>query len=267
MSPLNPEERKRLQSLLTKKGRRREKLFMAEGIRLLEESARYKRLPQAIYFTPSGLTERAELLLGKMRKWRVPLLSVSAKDLNRLSDTETSQGLIGIFKIPDSAPEKTVRPGPGRILLMDNISDPGNAGTLIRSALAFGFNPVLVTSNTVEPYNPKVVRSSSGAIFGVAMAETEPADLTRLKRESGYELWVADISGESLTGAIIKMPGKEKIILAVGSEATGPTPPIMKLADRKIRIGHTSLVESLNAAVAGSIIMQKIYEINIESEK
>ncbi len=240
---------------------------MAEGIRLLEESLRHKRLPQTVYFTPSNLAERAQLLLQKLRDFRVPLLSVSVRDLNRFSDTETNQGLIGVFKIPDYGIDRIIRSDPVRILLLDNISDPGNAGTLLRSALAFGFDTVMVTSNTVEPYNPKVVRSSAGAIFAVNLVDSDPADLARLKQKYRYFLWAADIAGEDITATIGEMQRNDKIIVAIGSEAVGLTPPIIKLADRKIRILHDRRVESLNAAVAGSIIMREIYHSNIELKK
>jgi TrmH family RNA methyltransferase len=267
LSPLTLAERKRLQSLSTKKGRRREKLFMAEGVRLLEESVRHKKLPQAVYFAPSGLTGRANNLLKRLRTLRVPLLSVSLRELNRLSDTETNQGLNGIFEIPNSEIDDIIRTEPPRILLLDNISDPGNAGTLIRSALAFCFDTILVTSGTVEPYNPKVVRSSAGAIFGVNFAEADQEILARLKLESGFVLWVADLSGHDLSAAAGEKTESDKIILAVGSEAVGPNPGIMKLADRKIRILHDRSVESLNAAVAGSIIMREIYQKGIGKKK
>ncbi len=253
--------------LLTKKGRRQEKLFMAEGIRLLEESLRYKRLPLKIYFAPADLNERAETLLNNLKDAGVPLLSISSRDLNHVTDTDTSQSVIGIFEIPEFHYEEIARHGPPRILVLDNISDPGNAGTLFRSALAFGFNTVIVTSETVEPYNPKVVRSSAGEIFALTIAELESRDLARLKADGNYSIWAADIEGEDLANVTRDFDKGQRIMLAIGSEATGLTASIKKLADRKVRIMHYDRVESLNAAVAGSIIMREIYQRKIEMEK
>jgi len=145
-------------------------------------------------------------------------------------------------------------------LLLDNISDPGNAGTLLRSALAFGFDAVLLTNNSVDPFNPKVVRSSVGAIFGFPIITATADEILRFKRYDGFKLVVADIKGLDLNSKKLNVKNYSRIVLALGSEAKGVSEYILSKADIRIKINHEDKVDSLNVAVAGSIIMKEFYK-------
>ncbi len=143
---------------------------------------------------------------------------------------------------------------------MDGISDPGNAGTLLRSALAFGFDAVILTNNSVDPFNPKVVRSSVGAIFGFPIITATVEEILRFKKYDRFKLIVADTKGLDIHSKKINVKNYSRIVLALGSEAEGISEYILSMADIKIKINHEEKVDSLNVAVAGSIIMKEFYK-------
>ncbi|MCP4705462.1 MAG: RNA methyltransferase [candidate division Zixibacteria bacterium] len=232
---------------------------MAEGIRLLEESLRHKFLPIKLYYTESLLSDRGQWLVNEYNKEKVPLCKISAKEILALSDASTSQGVLGLFNIPQLKPGIAFKKS-RKILLLDNISDPGNVGTLFRSALAFGLDSVILTNNSVDPFNPKVVRSSVGAIFGLPIIRATVEELLRFKKYDGYKLIVADMKGIDLNSKKINIKNYSRVILALGSEAEGISEYILAKADIKIMINHSDKVDSLNVAVAGSIIMKELYK-------
>ena len=123
-SQLTQSEIKKLKSLHTKKGRKRENLFMAEGIRLLEESLKFECKPQKVCFAPSLITPRAKKLTDSFRKLSVPIRAITAKSINHISDAKTSQGVLGLFDIPDYSGKRLFDKS-RYILLLDNISDQG----------------------------------------------------------------------------------------------------------------------------------------------
>ncbi len=261
-SRLTQLEKKKIKSLLTKKGRNQEGLFVAEGIRLLEESLRFKRRPRKIYYVPDKLTSRANKLVEKFISLSIPSQVVSPTEMEQISEAETSQGILALFEIPDYPIRQIFFKG-RFILFLDNISDPGNAGTLIRSALAFGFDTIISSKNSVDFYNPKVVRSTAGAIFGLKVETFETTDIINEMRRTKTPLVVADLYGDNLKIGLRKIRPKKKLVFAIGSESGGLSAEIKNAAKVRLKINHLNKVESLNASVAGSIIMQRIYEEKI----
>jgi len=245
--------------LRTKKGRKLEKRFIAEGIRLLEESLKNKFLPVKLYYADSVVTDRGHWLVNEFKKEKVALSKISAKEISALSDADTSQGLLGLFNIPQLKPGQAFKKS-RKLLLLDNVSDPGNAGTLFRSALAFGFDAVILTNNSVDPYNPKVVRSSAGAIFGFPIITATVEEILRFKKYDGFKLIVADTKGIDLHSKKANIRNYSRSILALGAEAKGISEYISSKADIRIKVSHSTKVDSLNVAVAGSIIMKELYK-------
>ncbi|MEW5924810.1 MAG: RNA methyltransferase [Candidatus Zixiibacteriota bacterium] len=264
---LGPAEKKRLKALLTKKGRSQYGQFLAEGVRLLEESLRFNSLPVTLYYSRAEMNERGLKLVSLFERQGVKCLEIAAKDINQLSDARTSQGLIGLFNIPQYGSGEIAGGKYGRILMLDGVSDPGNAGALIRSALAFGFDLVLGSGETVDLYNPKVVRSSAGAIFGIPVSAGSLADAAVLKKHQNYAVIITDPRGGNIRTRMRKFKAGKRLILAIGSEAEGISAELRSLADYSIRIEHSAVVESLNAAVAGSILMKEIYELTARRSK
>ncbi len=255
-------ELKDIQTLLTKKGRKQHRKFIAEGVRLLEEAMRHNRLPETLYTAPALLSERGQELVAAFGMRRVKTVELSARQMNSLSDANTSQGLTGVFETPSTQLGELYHESFRKLLLCDGLSDPGNLGTLIRSALAFGFDLVVLTGNCAEPYAPKVVRSSVGAVCGIPVAIAERSEAVSVMVSHQIRLVTADIRGETDTDRLKSIAARDRLALAVGSEADGVSQEIRSHTDLLLRIGHENGVESLNSAVAGSILMKEIYDLS-----
>jgi TrmH family RNA methyltransferase len=260
--PITRTELKNLRALQTKKGRREHMRFLAEGTRLLEEAARFGMWPKILYFAPAMISERATALIERFREARVTCQEIQNRQMEQIADTKTSQGLIGVFETPATDTEQLYHPKYRTILVCENIADPGNLGTLLRSALAFNFRMALLLGRTAEPYAPKTVRASAGAVFGLALAEAGVDDVARLIKESAFTLLAAAVRGEmSAARALVDQPAERRMV-AVGSEADGLSEALLGMASVRVRIDHSSDVDSLNAAIAGSILMKEVYDFS-----
>ena len=258
--PLSQTELKKTRSILTKKGRQQSGLFLAEGVRLLEEALHHRFLPRRLYYASSLMSARAERLTKRLQKAEVETISLSARELRSIADTETPRGLVGLFVQPNTELGKLYRTGYRRLVLCENISDPGNLGTLVRSALAFGFQLMLLTGNSAEPFAPKVVRASAGAVFGLPLSEVSRHQARALATREKVMLIAADVRGRPDLLRIRRDWCRRKIMLAIGSEATGLSSGILDACHIRVRIEQAGSVQSLNAAVAGSILMKQIYD-------
>jgi len=252
-----------VRSLQTAKGRDRHRQFLGEGVRLLEESLRHNCMPSKIYYAESQLNDRGRSLLGRFRKDGVMVEAISHRTLEQIAETEHSQGIIGVFAMPATDLGSVSREQVRTVIYFDNISDPGNVGTLLRSALAFGLNLAVFSPHSVEPFNGKLVRSSAGAIFGLPIATASIAELHDYYGNGNMQILAADQHGEELPGVLRRLRRNKLLVIAIGSEGAGLSDAVQELLDVGIRIGHSRRVESLNAAVAGSIIMQELYQRRI----
>ncbi|HPC11084.1 MAG TPA: RNA methyltransferase, partial [candidate division Zixibacteria bacterium] len=170
------------------------------------------------------------------------------------------QGIVGVFTIPRIDPAELCARRHRTILVCENVADPGNLGMLLRSALAFGFRLVVTVGTTAEPFAPKVVRSSAGAVFGVRIAAADCDTLARLVASEGITLLAAGRGGTQTLSESLRPDPAARYALAVGSEAEGLSDRMRALAACTVRVAHAPEVESLNAAVAGSILMKGIYD-------
>ncbi len=250
-------ELKIIKSCLTKKGRKTHRKYLAEGVRLLEDSLRHQVYPELVIYSKSHLEVRTEHLLMGFKKKEVPITQVSANEIKLLSDTKTPQGVIGVFKMQEQTATEPFSKKSRNILWCENLSDPGNVGTLIRSALAFGYNTVFVSGETADIYSPKVVRSTMGAIFKMKIVKDTTINILQLISKNKLKLLAADMHGKPIH-FVKKQLEKSRFVLAIGSEGFGLSREIKSKADIPVRIDHNDAVESLNAAVAGSILMNDL---------
>lgn len=249
-----------MRALQTAKGRSASGLFIAEGVRLLEEALRFQRQPEFLCYAPSVISERAQALLDRFRRARVILHELSAADLGRLTGVETSQGMLGVFRIPERRLSQLWRPALRNILLCENLADPGNVGTLWRSALAFGFELMILTGSSADPYAPKTVRSSVGAVFGLPVAEADLDDVTAAFKDTETRVLATTPRGAADMAVALKKSVDKPVLLMVGSEAEGLSEGLLASAHERIRVEHRPDVESLNSAVAGSILMKECFD-------
>jgi TrmH family RNA methyltransferase len=246
--------------LTTKKGRRASGQFMAEGVRVLEQALEHEILPDRLYYADDLLTDRGAKLVERIRALSVAAIPAGSRDLGRIGDAVTAPGLLAVFRTPSQDLAELYRPDMRSILLCDSIADTGNLGTLIRSAAAFGFDLLLLAEQCAEPFAPKVVRASAGAVFARPIAVVSMADALAFIAREQIALVAADLRGEDhmsrMTGRLRGRP----LALALGSEAHGLSDVLINRADHRVRVRHEACVESLNAAIAGSILMKEWYD-------
>ena len=255
-----------IKSLKSKKGRDLYHRFLAEGVRLLEEALNRKVHPEIVYFAADSLSERGERLLARFHSKNIPVERLPAKILESISDTRTSQGIIGLFPIPKTTSLESLCKNNRTILWCENISDPGNLGTLLRSAMAFKVGGIILSGTSADIFNPKVVRSSAGAVFCLSFYQASTMEIIAgIKNRNGY-LMAADIRGENWYKNLPSLKKIPSLIIAVGSEADGLSADIINKADSITALPISDRTESLNVAVAGSIMMNDLYQRNLNKK-
>ena len=176
------------------------------------------------------------------------------KSIEGVCDSQNSQGVVAVIPFPQYAPLQDI---PRQSLYFDNISDPGNMGTLLRTAAWFGIGSIFLSSGCVDPLNSKVLRSAMGAHFHLRTLLTiAPDDLFKKYTKAGYSILSADIKGESLHNLRINL-GKEWILI-LGSEAHGMNDALQSYITHRISISGFGGMESLNVAVAGGILLHNL---------
>lgn len=229
--------------------RRAENAFVVEGVRLVEE-AMAAGWPIRFVLYSDGLSERGRNLINIFLARRTEVDEVAGDLLQKLSDTEAPQGILAALEFSSlSMPE-----APNFILIPDQVRDPGNLGTLLRSAAATGVQAVLLPPETTDAFAPKVLRSGMGAHFRVPIRSITWEEIMQISDSSNLQLYIADMEGASCWETDLREP----LALIVGGEAEGASEEARKLATHKISIPMAGNVESLNAGVAGSVLMFEV---------
>lgn len=240
---------KQVMNLIKKaKARNESGLFVAEGLRIFKEIPRDQI--DSIFVSESFLKEEEKKhLIGGM-KHEV----LTDEVFQVMSDTKTPQGILALVKQHAYTLEELTRvPGPAFLMILENIQDPGNLGTIIRAGEGAGITGVLMNSTTADIYNPKVIRSTMGSVFRVPFTYTDDlaASILQLKKK-GIKLYAAHLNGRN---NYEKEDYTVDTGFLIGNEANGLTEDTARLADAYIRIPMMGSVESLNAAVAASVLM------------
>ncbi len=229
------------------KERRDANAFVIEGIRLIEEAVTAGWRFQFVLFT-DGLNERGQDLIKVLIAHRVDVEEVAGDLLQKVSDTEMPQGILAVLEFMNLE----IPASPNFMLIADQIRDPGNLGTLIRSAAAAGVQAILLPDETTDAFAPKVVRAGMGAHFRVPI-HTLIWDEIR-EQTKDLQVYLADMDGPSCWESDLNKP----LALIVGGEAEGVSAEGRKLATQKISIPMVGNIESLNAGVAGSVLMFEV---------
>jgi TrmH family RNA methyltransferase len=251
---------KKIASLKNKKYRDKENLFITEGIKICEDILMDSKKNKYIQYLI--LTESNESLLT-----REPFISVidktiviKEKHVKEITDTVTSQGVFLLLQKEKLDINERIS-NYSRILILDGVADPGNMGTLIRTALAAKFDAIISLKGSVDIYNPKVVRSTMGAITKIDIFDShDPNEIISLLKTSGFIVFAADLKGEK---TIYDIFPEEKAALVMGSEANGISLP-KEYFDMKITVPMNEESESLNVSVAGGLLMYAINKSKFE---
>ena len=227
--------------------RRTEGRFLAEGRKLCPELARGAEL-ETLFYTENALEKCPELAALPGEHYLV-----EDHVADKLADVGTHQGVFGVFRTPVHTLEE-VRPG-GRYLALERVQDPGNVGTLLRSAAAFGFDGVILSEGCASVYAPKTLRASMGAAVRIPVIETGAMpQAIALLREKGITCLAAALyQSQPLSAAKAGYPGG--VCVVIGSEGQGLTDETIAACSSTVRIPMTDRVESLNAGIAGSILL------------
>ncbi|MEG2379025.1 MAG: RNA methyltransferase [Bacilli bacterium] len=229
------EKIKNIKKLNQKKYRDLENLFLIEGDHLVLEAIKNNRLETLI------------ILEGEENPFEIEPLIVSKKVMKYISELDSPKKIMGVARKQISSAIGT------KVIALDGVQDPGNLGTIIRSSVAFNFDTILISKNTVDPYNQKVVRASQGLIFSTNIIETDLKDtLTKLE---GHKIYSTRVNGGTDINNIKK---EDKLVVVMGNEGTGVTSEIEEISNDFLYINMNPLCESLNVAVASSIIMHTL---------
>ena len=240
-----------LNSLLYSKYRNRHKKFIVEGVRAFEELLQSKHNIDKIFTTNIFLDKYPK---SSIIKSNFDYKVITEVDLKKIQQTTNSQGIIAVVPIKKcNNISKVIN---GNILILDSISEPGNMGTLLRSAVWFGIKNIFLSNGCVDIYNPKVVRSAMGAHFYLSnFFQSDILDIVSKIKNSGHTLLAATLDGTSHQKISVE---SKKWALILGSEAYGIDKSILNQIDIKISIPQKGSLESLNVAVAGSILLDRL---------
>ena len=229
------------------KERREANAFVVEGVRLVEEAVNAGwKFQFALY--SDGLSERGNNLLDHLKTKNIEVDEVAGDLLQKLSDTETPQGILGVLEFnPLPTPDHL-----DFVLIPDQIRDPGNLGTLLRSASATGVQAILIPPETTDAFAPKVLRAGMGAHFRMPIQSVSWEEIKAQTKD--MDIYIADMDGTSCWETDLCKP----LALVIGGEAEGASDEARRLANGKICIPMAGNVESLNAGVAGSVLMFEV---------
>lgn len=234
---INNEYIKELAKLKNKKNRDIAGKFLVEGYHLIEMAKEY--------LETILISDYKDLNIIKNKNY----ILVTKEIINKLSSTQSPQGIIGIVN------KKKESISNGNILMLDNVQDPSNLGTLIRSALAFGINNIILSEDCVDMFNDKVIRGSQGSIFKVNYCYCDLISKIKEYKSKGFSILGTSLeNGVELNKTIIN----DKFILILGNEGQGIRKEILNETNENIYIPINKEIDSLNVAVAGSILMYEL---------
>lgn len=243
ITSLNNDKIKDIIKLKDKKYRKMNKLFIIEGEHLVIEAYKKNLLKELILLDESNLSLDID----------VNTIYVTKEIMNKITDLETSPNIVGICEIKEDYKLEG-----DKYLLLDNIQDPGNLGTIIRSAKAFNIDTIVLSKDTVDLYNPKVVRSTQGIMFHINIIYADLEEVINDLKKKNIKIFGTDVN-TGMTPNNIPSIDKERFALVMGNEGNGVKDSIKRLTDENLYIKMNNEVESLNVAVATSIIL---YEMN-----
>jgi len=245
-----------IRDLHRRRGRERRGLALAEGVRLVEEALAVGISIRGAAVSPAlESTTRGKALKAALAERNIRLEEVGDADLESLADTEHPQGVVAVIE-PRTWGLEDIRLSPGdTVLVLDAVQDPGNVGTMLRTALALGARGVVALKGTADLTNPKVIRGAMGASFRLPVVSAGPEEFIAWSRLQRSQIWIADMVGDPLDQVPGRNPARPPVALVLGNEGAGVGPVLESAAARRVTIPLEPGVESLNVAVAAGILL------------
>ena len=247
---------KQVKSLKYRKNREEADLFFIEGLRLVGEALKEKADIVKVLVSEQFAKDNDEKdILLQVEAGSYEAFVLPDRLFKEICDTEAPQGILAIVKMKPFCLDDILS-GDNHIIMLDSLQDPGNMGTIIRTADAAGFSGVIVTKGCVDLYNPKVLRATMGSIFHMPLCFVEDAlDALKLLKSRNIKVYAAHLSGSH---NYFELDLKGNIVIIIGNEANGISEEIAASADRLVRIPMFGKAESLNASVAAGLLMYEV---------
>ena len=246
-----------VRDLQRRKARGRRGLAVVEGVRLVEEAlAAGLEFKGALVSPELARTTRGQTLAAELASHAVTVEAIGSRAFGDLAGTETPQGILAIVT-PRVWALSEVTDGP--LLVVDGVQDPGNVGTLIRTAHALGASASLLLRGSADPMNPKALRAAMGATFRHPVVQLDDGPFITWAREHEFTLWAAAADGVPIARALDSQQSrKERIAVIVGNEGAGLRPHLNAVASQRVAIPLARGAESLNVAVAAGILLYEV---------
>ena len=229
-------------------------LFLLEGPQGLKELIDFPELAHEVFVTEAA-AERYEAELSSLRRAGVDIEQVNQRVMEKISDTKTPQGVVSVVHQLDVEFQEILQAKPRLVVMLDRIQDPGNAGTIIRAADAAGADAIIFSNGSVDPYNPKVVRSTAGSLLHVPISVSVELPLAVAGlREAGVQVFATAMDGRPLNEISQEVLG-QPTAWVFGNEAQGVTEELIQACDESVSIPIFGSAESLNLATAASICL------------
>lgn len=268
-SPYNPISSKDnstiklLRSLADHKHRKKEKAFMIEGVKMVEEALRDNLGVKMVVANPSLVQHHGKGILKLAESKSVDLLWISEKLMDSVSESKTPQPVMAVVRMPQHNEEQLLAHSSKLIVVAHQLQDPGNLGTVIRTAEAAGASGMAITANTVDPFNAKAVRASMGSMLRLPIVQIgNLAEFIRTCKGKGFQTVATALTGEK-THFDIDL--RKPTVLIFGQEGAGLPQDLMDDIDLRVRIPMTETIDSLNVATAAAVILyeamrQRLYK-------
>ena len=263
---------KAIKKLEQKRQRDKEGRFVIEGFHLVEEAIKHNAEIEMILYSDKADQTQLEGIQKSLMKnagnlpASIEMIAITESILTTLSQTPAPQGIIAILKQPEQSLSEVIdnagidtalstlansRALP-HLLLLDNVQDPGNVGTMIRTAEAAGFKGIILGDGSADLFNDKTIRATQGALFQLPIIKVNLEALLPALHDAGYESWVTTLEEATFYTAL---PKPQKCALIMGNEGQGVDPKLQKLASTKVKIPMLGQSESLNVGVAAGILI------------
>ncbi|WP_432408677.1 TrmH family RNA methyltransferase [Wukongibacter sp. M2B1] len=256
---------KHIKMLHKRKFREKNNEFIIEGLRIVEHGINSNANICAVYYSEEIIkTNRGIELLDNISSNNIDLYKVNDKILKEISTTDNSQGIIGIVKSQSYDLNKIINKDKFVLIILDRLQDPGNVGTIIRTADSAGVDGIIALKGTVDIYNSKTIRSTMGSIFTLPVIYVdEITDIINNLRSEDTDIIATTLQAEKYH---FETKYKKRCAVIIGNEANGISEDLIELSNIKIKIPIIGKAESLNASIASGIIMYEMVRQNYFSE-
>lgn len=244
---------KQLRTLTEPKHRKQEKAFLIEGVKTVEEALRDNLGVRTVVAAPSLTQHHGKGVLKLAESKGIDVVWISERLMDTLSESKTPQPVMAVVRFQQHSEEELLEDKSGLIVIAHQLQDPGNLGTIIRTAEAVGASGVAVTHNTVDPFNAKAIRASMGSILRLPIIQIgDLSAFIKKCKERGYQAAATVLAGEKTH---FEVDLKKPTIVILGQESAGLPQDIMKDIDLRVRIPMADTINSLNVATAAAVIL------------